>query len=81
MTRRSHSPAYVTPIRKMWRIVVPIRGRLSPRICPQEFDTQLAASAWLESEEGLGAVELERNRGSGASNRSTHTHESAGAQH
>ena len=41
--QRRHSPAYVAEIRKRWRVVVPIRGRLAPRVCPEEFETQHAA--------------------------------------
>ena len=39
MMQRRHSPAYVSEVRNRWRVVVPIRGRLAPRICPDEFDT------------------------------------------
>ena len=66
MMQRRHSPAYVAEIRKKWRVVVPIRGRLSPRIWPEEFETQHAALLWLQSEGGLAAVALERTRASGA---------------
>ena len=67
MMQRRHSPAYVSEIRKRWRVVVPIRGRLSPRIWPEEFETQHAALLWLQSESGLAAVALERTRASSAS--------------
>ena len=60
--QRSHSPAYVAEIRNRWRIIVPVQGRLAPRICPQEFKTRLAALAWLQSQCGREAVELERGR-------------------
>jgi hypothetical protein len=65
--QRRHSPAYVAEIRKRWRVVVPIRGRLAPRVCPEEFETQHAALVWLQTEDGLAAVALERTRVSGAS--------------
>ena len=43
--QRSHSPAYVAEIRNRWRIIVPVQGRLAPRICPQEFKTRLCGSS------------------------------------
>jgi len=64
--QRRHSPAYVAEIPKKWRVVVPIRGRLSPPTWPQEFGTQHAALLWLQSESGVVAVALERARASGA---------------
>jgi hypothetical protein len=39
----NHSPAYVLQIKKQWRVVVPVRGKLTPLICPEEFPTQAAA--------------------------------------
>jgi len=53
----NHSPAYVLEIKASWRIVVPIRGKLTPRICPEEFATRDAAVTWLDSEEGAFAVD------------------------
>jgi hypothetical protein len=61
----NHSPAYVLQIKKQWRVVVPVRGKLTPRICPEEFSTQAAAEAWLQSDEGARAVEAQRRRGVG----------------
>jgi hypothetical protein len=59
--RAPHAPAYVAKLRKAWRVVVPIRGRLSPRIIAREFPTQSAALSWLASEEGQNAVACERS--------------------
>ena len=80
MVQRRHSPAYVAEIRKKWRVVVPIRGRLSPRTCPDEFDTQHVALLWLQSEGGLAAVALERARASGAPRSLTNMPEGAAAR-
>ena len=80
MMQRRHSPAYVSEIRNRWRVVVPIRGRLSPRMCPQEFETQHAALLWLQSEGGLAAVALERARASGAPRSLTNIPECAAAR-
>jgi hypothetical protein len=78
--QRRHSPAYVAEIRKRWRVVVPVRGRLAPRLCPEEFDTQQAALVWLQSDDGVAAVALERTRVSSASRSVRQIPESAAAQ-
>jgi hypothetical protein len=57
----NHSPAYTLEIKAKWRIVVPIRGKLTPRICPEEFATQEAARSWLQSDEGALAVDVLRS--------------------
>src|SRR3954470_16816596 len=57
--RAAHPPAYVAKLRKAWRVVVPVRGRLSPRLIAREFPTQSAALRWLASEDGH--VRLPRN--------------------
>jgi hypothetical protein len=59
--RAPHAPAYVAKLRKAWRVVVPIRGRLNPRMIAREFPTQSAALSWLASEEGQNAVACERS--------------------
>ena len=56
-----HSPAYSLEMKARWRIVVPIRGKLTPRICPDEFATREAAITWLQSEEGALAVDMLRS--------------------
>ena len=62
MRRELHqAPAYALQIKATWRIVVPIRGKLTPRICPEEFATAEAARSWLESEEGSLAVDVLRS--------------------
>ena len=58
--RAPHAPAYVAKLRKAWRVVVPIRGRLSPRVIAREFPSQSAALSWLASEDGQNAVARER---------------------
>jgi hypothetical protein len=60
--RAAHPPAYVTRLRKAWRVVVPVRGRLTPRLIAREFPTQSAAFHWLASEEGQSEVAHEHNR-------------------
>src|SRR3954469_23314424 len=50
--RAPHPPAYVAQLRKAWRGVVPVRGRLSPRVIARAFPTQSAALSWLATEGG-----------------------------
>jgi hypothetical protein len=57
-----HSPAYVMPLQGTWRVIVPIRGRLSPKVLTPEFATRAAASEWLESAEGQSVVAFERRQ-------------------
>jgi hypothetical protein len=58
----NHSPAYAMEIHGRWRVVVPIRGKLTPRICDAEFPTRASAEVWLRSEEGVLTVDLVRSR-------------------
>ena len=58
--RAPHTPAYIAKLRRAWRVVVPVRGRLSPRVIAREFPTQSAALSWFASEEGQTAVARER---------------------
>src|SRR3954471_1486248 len=58
--RAPHAPAYVAKLRKAWRVIVPVRGRLSPRVIAREFPGQSAALSWLASKEGQTAVARER---------------------
>src|SRR5215204_5797009 len=58
--RAPHPPAYVAKLRKAWRVVVPIRGRLSPRVIARAFPSQSAALSWLATEDGQSAVARER---------------------
>jgi hypothetical protein len=44
-----HAPAYVMPLQGAWRVIVPIRGRLSPQVLAPEFATKAAAAEWLDS--------------------------------
>src|SRR3954470_15756421 len=61
LSRAPHPPAYVAQLRKAWRVVVPVRGRLSPRVIARAFPTQSAALSWLATEEGQSAVARERS--------------------
>lgn len=57
-----HSPPYVAELGQSWRIVVPIRGKLSPRLVGQTFASRQQAVQFLASEEGQHQVEMERCR-------------------
>ncbi len=57
----AHPSAYVAELRQGdWRVVVPIRGKLSPRIAQRSFSSQRDASAWLQSEAGAQTVSVLR---------------------
>jgi hypothetical protein len=60
MKRQVHPPAYILQIRREWRVVVPIRGKLTPRICVNEFPSRATAEAWLHSDEGAREVQTHR---------------------
>jgi hypothetical protein len=62
MKRQEHSLAYILQIRKQWRVVVPTRGKLTPRICATEFPSRTSAEAWLRSDEGERTVDTYRSR-------------------
>lgn len=57
-----HSPPYVAELGQSWRIVVPIAGKLSPRVMSHAFPNRAAAAAFLVSQEGQAQVEQERGR-------------------
>jgi len=55
-----HSPPYVIPMKGSWRIVVPIRGKLSPKVLKETFPTKDEAGTWLGSDAGQDAVSSAR---------------------
>jgi hypothetical protein len=57
-----HAPAYVMPLQGAWRVIVPIRGRLSPQVLAPEFATKAAAAEWLDSPDGHSTIANERAR-------------------
>jgi hypothetical protein len=62
MRRQDHPPAYVLQIKRHWRVVIPIRGKLTPKICAKEFPSRSTAESWLRSHEGEHEVESYRSR-------------------
>jgi hypothetical protein len=61
--RSLHSPAYVAQIGSWWRVVVPVRGRLSPDVTGPKFLTRATAQSWLEHRHGQQAVDKVRSGG------------------
>ena len=59
--RRAAQP-YVMQIRREWRIVVPIRGKLCPKVSKTAFTTRDAAERCLQSAEGKAMVLRFRER-------------------
>lgn len=51
-----HPPPYVLKHRGAWRVIVPIRGRLSPKVCDVEFPTREVAQGWMQSADGVLAI-------------------------
>src|SRR4051794_41951049 len=72
LSRAPHPPAYVAQLRKAWRVIVPGRGRLSPRGIARAVPPPSAAFSWLATEggqnagarEGRGARERGQRKGS-----------------
>ena len=60
MRKVEHSPAYVLQVKSLWRVVVPVRGKLTPLLCSEEFSSRTCAEEWLKSEEGLCAISAKR---------------------
>jgi hypothetical protein len=56
------SPPYVAKIGREWRIVVPVRGKLCPKIAVPTFLTREVADLWLRSCDGQQAVMRCRER-------------------
>lgn len=67
MKRQNHPPAYVLEIKRRWRVVVPIRGKLTPKIHGAEFSSRASAQAWLRSEDGQHMVDLYQGKSAPAS--------------
>jgi hypothetical protein len=63
MKRQNHSPAYVLEIKRRWWVVIPIRGKLTPKIHGAEFSSRASAQAWLHSEDGQHTVDAIREVG------------------
>ena len=62
MKRQDHQPAYVLQMKRQWRVVVPIRGKLTPKICAKEFPSRSTAEAWLRSDEAQREMKAYRSR-------------------
>ncbi len=57
MKRQNHPPAYVLEIKRRWRVVIPICGKLTPKVHVAEFSSRASAQAWLRSEDGQQTVD------------------------
>ena len=57
-----HASAYVMPLQGAWRVIVPIRERLSPQVLAPEFPSKAAAAEWLHSPDGHSTIAKEHAR-------------------
>ena len=62
MQKQDYRTAYVLQIKRQWRVVIPIRGKLTPKIYAEEFPSRGSAEAWLCSYEGEQAVQMYQSR-------------------
>jgi hypothetical protein len=67
MKRQNHPPAYVLEIKRRWRVVVPIRGKLTPKIHTAEFSSRASAQAWIHSADGQYMIDLYQGKSALAS--------------
>jgi hypothetical protein len=54
--RKEHPAAYVMELKRSWRVIVPVRGKLTPRICRERFSHRIEALTWMDSAEGQRAI-------------------------
>lgn len=52
MLKSMSSPPYVMRRYGDWRVIIPVRGKLSPYVAGPRFKTELEAVTWLNSPEG-----------------------------
>jgi len=57
---KEHPASYVMELKRSWRVIVPLRGRLEPRICQEKFTCKADATAWMGSDEGIRTIALLR---------------------
>jgi len=61
---KEHPAPYAMELKRSWRVIAPVRGRLEPKICQERFTCKADALAWMESAEGKQAIALVRGDGS-----------------
>lgn len=59
------SPPYVMKRYGVWRVIIPVRGKLSPRVAVPCFGSESEALVWLASDEGEASILQARTRQSG----------------
>src|SRR4051812_38104404 len=53
---KEHPAAYAMELKRSWRVVVPVRGKLTPRICREKFTCRAEALTWMNTAEGHQAI-------------------------
>jgi hypothetical protein len=61
---KEHPAPYAMELKRSWRVIAPVRGRLEPKICQEKFTCKADALAWMESAEGKQAIAHVRGDGS-----------------
>jgi len=57
---KNHPAPYAMELKKSWRVIVPLRGKLEPGICPERFTSKTDALSWMHSPEGKQAIFIVR---------------------
>ena len=57
---KEHPASYTMELKRSWRVIVPVRGRLEPRVCREKFAFKADALAWMNSTDGKQAIALVR---------------------
>jgi hypothetical protein len=53
---KEHPAPYAMELKRSWRVVVPVRGKLTPRICREKFTCRAEALTWMSTTEGHQAI-------------------------
>jgi len=57
-----HAKPYPLKAGTYWKVIVPIRGKLTARVCERNFASRDEAIDWLETEEARLQIEVLRGR-------------------
>jgi hypothetical protein len=49
---KEHPAPYAMELKRSWRVIVPVRGKLTPKICPERFACRAEAETWMGTADG-----------------------------